>query len=104
VAAAAAFVLLSRAAEGDEQIKQMLVGNILLVTPLEVWKCFAPSLLSALCISCCARTSCLFHSTATKHINKAYASAGGISYFTPCSASSSRASSASPACCWSLVI
>jgi zinc/manganese transport system permease protein len=40
VAAAAAILLLSRAAEGDEQIKQMLVGNILLVTPLEVWKCF----------------------------------------------------------------
>src|SRR5256885_5233329 len=43
VAAAAAVLLLSRAAEGDEQIKQMLVGNILLVTPLEVWKCFALS-------------------------------------------------------------
>src|SRR5262245_32362564 len=41
VAAAAAVMLLSRAAEGDEQIKQMLVGNILLVTPEEVWKCFA---------------------------------------------------------------
>ena len=41
VAAAAAVLLLSRAAEGDEQIKQMLVGNILLVTPLEVYKCFA---------------------------------------------------------------
>src|SRR5256712_1363404 len=41
VAAAAAVLLLSRAAEGDEQIKQMLVGNILLVTPVEVWKCFA---------------------------------------------------------------
>ncbi len=40
VAAAAAVVLLSRAAEGDEEIKNMLVGNILLVTPLEVWKCF----------------------------------------------------------------
>jgi zinc/manganese transport system permease protein len=41
VAAAAAVLLLSRAAEGDEEIKNMLVGNILLVTPLEVWKCFA---------------------------------------------------------------
>ena len=41
VAAAAAVLLLSRAAEGDEEIKQMLVGNILLVTPAEVWKCFA---------------------------------------------------------------
>ena len=41
VAAAAAVLLLSRAAEGDEEIKQMLVGNILLVTPVEVWKCFA---------------------------------------------------------------
>ena len=40
VAAAAAVLLLSRAAEGDEEIKQMLVGNILLVTPAEVWKCF----------------------------------------------------------------
>src|SRR3954449_8260898 len=41
VAAAAAVLLLSRAAEGDEEIKQMLVGNILLVTPEEVLKCFA---------------------------------------------------------------
>ncbi|MGI9088521.1 MAG: metal ABC transporter permease [Chthoniobacterales bacterium] len=40
VAAAAAVLMLSRAAEGDEQIKQMLVGNILLVSPLDVWKCF----------------------------------------------------------------
>src|SRR6188472_2908434 len=41
VAAAAAVLLLSRAAEGDEEIKNMLVGNILLVTPAEVWKAFA---------------------------------------------------------------
>ena len=41
VAAAAAVLLLSRAAEGDEEIKNMLVGNILLVTPHEVWNCFA---------------------------------------------------------------
>src|ERR1700682_3312789 len=41
VAAAASVLLLSRAAEGDEQIKQMLVGNILLVTPREVWERFA---------------------------------------------------------------
>jgi zinc/manganese transport system permease protein len=41
VAAAAAILLLSRAAEGDEEIKNMLVGNILLVTPAEVWKAFA---------------------------------------------------------------
>jgi zinc/manganese transport system permease protein len=40
VSAAAAVLLLSRAAEGDTEIKNMLVGNILLVTPLEVWKCF----------------------------------------------------------------
>src|SRR5438105_8369804 len=40
VAAAAAVLLLSRAAEGDEEIKNMLVGNILLVTPAEVWKTF----------------------------------------------------------------
>jgi zinc/manganese transport system permease protein len=40
VAAAAAILLLSRAAEGDEEIKNMLVGNILLVTPAEVWKAF----------------------------------------------------------------
>jgi len=41
VAAAASVLLLSRAAEGDEEIKNMLVGNILLVTPGEVWKAFA---------------------------------------------------------------
>ena len=41
VAAAAAVLLLSRAAEGDEEIKQMLVGNILLVSPGDVWRCFA---------------------------------------------------------------
>ena len=40
VAAAAAILLLSRAAEGDEEIKQMLVGDILLVSPYDVWKCF----------------------------------------------------------------
>lgn len=40
VAAAAAVLMLSRAAEGDEEIKNMLVGNILLVTPQEVWTCF----------------------------------------------------------------
>jgi zinc/manganese transport system permease protein len=40
VSAASAVLLLSRAAEGDEEIKNMLVGNILLVTPQEVWKCF----------------------------------------------------------------
>ena len=41
VAAAAAVLLLSRAAEGDEEIKNMLVGNILLVAPREVWERFA---------------------------------------------------------------
>jgi zinc/manganese transport system permease protein len=40
VAAAAAILLLSRAAEGDEEIKRMLVGDILLVSPYDVWKCF----------------------------------------------------------------
>ena len=41
VAAAAAVLLLSRAAEGDEEIKNMLIGNILLVSPREVWERFA---------------------------------------------------------------
>jgi zinc/manganese transport system permease protein len=41
VAAVAAVLLLSRAAEGDEEIKNMLVGNILLVTPREVCERFA---------------------------------------------------------------
>jgi zinc/manganese transport system permease protein len=40
VAAAAAVLMLSQAAEGDEEIKNMLVGNILLVTAQEVWTCF----------------------------------------------------------------
>ena len=41
VAAAAAVLMLSRSAEGDEEIKNMLVGNILLVTDEEIWKAFA---------------------------------------------------------------
>lgn len=40
VATAAAVLLLSRAAEGNEEIKNMLVGNILLVSPAEVATCF----------------------------------------------------------------
>src|SRR6266849_942084 len=40
VAAATAVLLLSRAAEGDEEIKNILVGNILLVAPREVWERF----------------------------------------------------------------
>ena len=40
VAAATAVLLLSRAAEGDEEIKNILVGNILLVTPREIWERF----------------------------------------------------------------
>jgi zinc/manganese transport system permease protein len=51
VAAAAAVLLLSRAAEGDEEIKNMLVGNILLVTPGEI-----------------ARTGALFATVGAVHI------------------------------------
>ncbi|PIQ86426.1 MAG: ABC transporter [Candidatus Omnitrophica bacterium CG11_big_fil_rev_8_21_14_0_20_45_26] len=36
VSAALAILLLSRTAEGDEHIRQMLIGNILLVTPHEI--------------------------------------------------------------------
>ena len=45
VAAATAVLLLSRAAEGDEEIKNMLVGNILLVSPKEVGVCLGLFLL-----------------------------------------------------------
>ena len=38
VAAAASVILLSFSAEGDEQIKNMLVGNILLVTQQEIFR------------------------------------------------------------------
>src|SRR3954462_12497480 len=41
VAAAAAILLLSRSAHGNEEIRNMLVGDITVVSPLEVWKCFA---------------------------------------------------------------
>jgi zinc/manganese transport system permease protein len=40
VAAAAAVILLSYSTEGDEQIKNMLVGNILLVTKEEILRTF----------------------------------------------------------------
>src|SRR5690348_10113909 len=49
VAAAAAVLLLSRAAEGDEQIKNMLVGNILLVSPRDVWERFILFVVVGLC-------------------------------------------------------
>lgn len=41
VAAAAATVVLSRTAEGDEALKSLLLGNILLVTKVEVLRTFA---------------------------------------------------------------
>src|SRR5258708_31496578 len=42
VAAAAPVLLLSRAAEGDEEIKNIVLGDILLVTPHKVLESFAP--------------------------------------------------------------
>jgi len=41
VAAAAAVLLLSRSAHGNEEIRNMLVGDITVVSAVEVWKCFA---------------------------------------------------------------
>src|SRR5437763_4265359 len=40
VAAAAAILLLSRSAHGNEEIRNMLVGDITVVSAAEVWKCF----------------------------------------------------------------
>src|SRR5262249_11318719 len=40
VAAAAAILLLSQSAEGDEELKRTLVGDILLVRPNEVFQAF----------------------------------------------------------------
>jgi len=41
IAAAAAVLLLSRSAHGNEEIRNMLVGDITVVSANEVWKCFA---------------------------------------------------------------
>src|ERR1041385_2973923 len=41
VAAAAAVLLLTRSAHGNEEIRNMLVGEITVVSAGEVWKCFA---------------------------------------------------------------
>jgi zinc/manganese transport system permease protein len=41
IAAAAAVLLLSRSAHGNEEIRNMLVGDITVVSAAEVWKCFA---------------------------------------------------------------
>src|SRR4030088_3540174 len=41
VAAAAAVLLLSRSPHGNEEIRNMLVGDITVVSAEEVWKCFA---------------------------------------------------------------
>jgi zinc/manganese transport system permease protein len=40
VAAAAAILLLSRSPHGNEEIRNMLVGDITVVSAAEVWKCF----------------------------------------------------------------
>jgi zinc/manganese transport system permease protein len=40
VAAAAAVLLLNRSAHGNEEIRNMLVGDITFVSAAEVWKCF----------------------------------------------------------------
>lgn len=41
VAAAASVLLLSRSAHGNEEIRNMLVGDITVVRAAEVWRCFA---------------------------------------------------------------
>lgn len=41
IAAAAAVLLLSRSAHGNEEIRNMLVGDITVVSSTEVWRCFA---------------------------------------------------------------
>src|SRR4029077_526287 len=41
IAPAAAILLLSRSAHGNEEIRNMLVGDITVVSATEVWKCFA---------------------------------------------------------------
>jgi zinc/manganese transport system permease protein len=41
IAAAAAVLLLSRSAHGNEEIRNMLVGDITVVSATEVWKCFS---------------------------------------------------------------
>jgi zinc/manganese transport system permease protein len=41
VSAAAAVLLLSRSPHGNEEIRNMLVGDITVVSATEVWKCFA---------------------------------------------------------------
>jgi zinc/manganese transport system permease protein len=41
VAAAGSVLLLSRSAHGNEEIRNMLVGDITVVGPREVWQCFA---------------------------------------------------------------
>lgn len=40
IAAAGAVLLLSRSAHGNEEIRNMLVGDITVVSAAEVWKCF----------------------------------------------------------------
>lgn len=41
VAAALGILLLSRSAEGNEELRRTMVGDVLLVRPVEVWKTFA---------------------------------------------------------------
>jgi len=48
VAAAAAILMLSQSAEGDEELKRTLVGDILLVRPVEVFRAFG--LYAVICV------------------------------------------------------
>jgi ABC-type Mn2+/Zn2+ transport system permease subunit len=83
VAAAAAVLLLSRAAEGDEEIKNMLVGNILLVTPREVWERSRYSWLSVFSILSSVEVFFSCRLIVTAPIGKDSECAGGIFSSTP---------------------
>ena len=86
VAAAAAVLLLNRSAHGNEEIRNMLVGDITFVSAAEVWNASAFSSRSGSSISSSGKTSCSFPFNARKPTASGGGCAGGIFSSTPPSA------------------
>ena len=88
VAAAAAILLLSRSPHGNEEIRNMLVGDITVVSAPRFGNVLPSLRLWARCILFCERGSCSSPFNATWLMNVGGACAGGIFFSTPPSASS----------------
>ena len=100
VSSAAAVLVADRAAHGAEQVRGMLVGNLLAVGPLEVAKVAGLYRWSACCTGSAAVPSSSSRRIRTRPTRRDGGYGCGTSCSTPRSAWWWPAPSASPACCW----